>query len=245
MGPTERPCPPINILGDYAGGGLICALGICLALIERSKSGIGQVIDSNITEGVSYLSSWIWESHQDSYDGKPYLWPNCGKRMSNSIDGGSPFYRCYKTKDNKFMAVGTFESKFYQQFVTALGLDVSDFDRNDFSQWKRLSEKFEQIFATKTQQEWTALFDEIDACVTPVLDFDDVCNHQHNRIRNSFFNDGRPRPAPILSRTPAIPTKSDNDFDDNLHTKQVLIQYGYSENEIKTFVQEKVVQLEK
>lgn len=245
LGTNKTPLPPINILGDFAGGGLICALGICLALIERFKSGKGQVIDSNITEGSAYVSSWIWESLSPKYSFRNVVWFKPNQRESNTLDGGSPFYRCYQTKDNKFMAVGALEPQFYDQLVKVLELDTNQYDRNDIQNWDQLTAKFAEIFATKSQEEWISIFDKVDACVTPVLDFDSVHNYEHNRNRNSFFSDGVPKPSPILSRTPAVHNNNNDSFGDDLHTKQVLLKIGYSENEIQEFANEGVVELEK
>ena len=244
LGPKERPQSPINILGDYGGGGLMAALGICLALFERTKSGRGQIIDANLTEGTSYLCSWIWESMEDNWVMRDVVWPHSDQRQSNILDGGAPFYRCYETKDNKFMAVGAQEWKFYQPFVETLGLDPNFCDRNDISNWDQIHQTFEKIFATKTQKEWTELFDKVDACVTPVLDLKSAHLYRHNVDRNSYFPNGRPKPAPKLSRTPASAFKVDNEDNDCLHTKQILLKYGYKESDIKELSEKRVIEVE-
>ncbi|XP_054159985.1 alpha-methylacyl-CoA racemase-like [Oppia nitens] len=244
LGVKDRPIPPINVLGDYGGGGLIAAIGILLALFERTKSGKGQIIDSNLTEGTAYLCSWIWESMEDSWLMHDVMWPKKDQRMSNLLDGGSPFYRCYRTKDDKFMAVGSQEWKFYQPFVETLGLDIDECDRNEVSNWDQLSEKFAKVFETKTQKEWTEMFEKVDACVTPVLDLQEAHKYKHNVDRNSYFTNGRPRPAPILCRTPAAPLSHDNSDYDCLHTKQILLNYGYTEAFIKQLTDKRVIEVE-
>ena len=244
LGPKERPQSPINILGDYGGGGLMAALGICLALFERTKSGRGQVIDANLTEGTSYLCSWIWESLEDNWLMKDVVWPQSHLRMSNILDGGAPFYRCYQTKDEKFMAVGAQELKFYKSFVETLGFDLNDCDRNDISKWDELSVKFEKRFSEKTQNQWTELFDKVDACVTPVLELKTAHHFKHNVERMSFFPNGRPKPAPKLYRTPASAVKYDNEDNDCLHTKQILLKCGYNERDIKELIDNRVIEVE-
>ncbi|CAG2180047.1 unnamed protein product, partial [Oppiella nova] len=244
LGKRDLPVPPINVLGDYGGGGLMAALGVILALFERTKSGRGQVIDCNLTEGTSYLCSWLWESTEDNWFMRDIVWPRRDQRMSNMLDGGAPFYRCYRTQDNKFMAVAAQEWKFYQLLVEMLGLSIEECDRNETENWDQLSEKFARVFATKTQKEWTEMFDKVDACVTPVLDFKDAHHYRHNIDRNSYFPNGRPKPAPILSRTPAKAVAYDNEETDCLHTKQILLKYGYSEGVIKQLIANKVIEAE-
>jgi len=242
LGTADRPNPPINILGDFAGGGLLCAFGILLALIERTKSGKGQVIDSSISEGSAYVSSWIWDTMGQSYPIRDAVWPKPNERGNNSLDGGAPFYRCYKTKDNKFMAVGALEPQFYACFAQVLELDTNKYDRYDMEQWDQLTAKFSEIFATKTQEEWVLAFDKVDACVTPVLEFDSVNNYGHNKDRNAFFSDGTPRPSPVLSRTPAVHTN--NNSSNESQTRDVLLKMGYSEKDIIDLVNQGVIEIE-
>ncbi|CAG2105817.1 unnamed protein product [Medioppia subpectinata] len=240
LGTTDTPSPPINIIGDFAGGGLICALGICMALLERTRSGRGQVVDSSITEGTAYVSQWIWHSMSADSPARDLLWPQLSKRGGNLLDGCSPFYRCYRTKDDKFMAVGALEPQFYDRLVAALGLDADKYNRYDVNDWQRLAEAIGDIFATKTQSEWTQVFEKVDACVTPVLDLQSVHQFPHNRNRESFFSDGTPKPSPLLSRTPAVHT---NPTGDEIVTKEVLQEMGYSDNEIKEMAAESVIEL--
>ncbi|KAK4315645.1 hypothetical protein Pmani_013136 [Petrolisthes manimaculis] len=193
------PTPPINLLADFAGGGLMCALGISLALLERTRSGMGQIVDANMVEGAAYTGSWIYSSQDISW-----LW---GKsRGCNLLDSGAHFYNTYKTKDGRYMAVGAIEPQFYHQLITLLGLDpdvVGQMDDSD-SMKKVLEAKFKE----KTQKEWTEIFDGKDACVTPVLTMEEAPHHPHNAYRGTFIpsstNGGQyePRPAPYLSRTP-------------------------------------------
>lgn len=217
----------------------MCALGICMALLERTRSGEGQVIDANITEGTAYVSSWIWNSLLDSNQMKGLLWPNPGDRTPSILD--SPFYGCYRTKDNKFMAVGALEPQFYELFAEKIGLNTDQYNRLDFSQWNQIKEKISEIFATKTQTEWNQVFEGTDACVTPVLDFESAPKHDHNRTRNAFFSDGTPKPSPILSRTPAV---VDDNGSDEVITKRLLLDMKYSEEEISQLVKDNVIDVE-
>ncbi|CAG2173878.1 unnamed protein product [Oppiella nova] len=241
LGPKDTPSPPINILGDFAGGGLLCAFGICLALLERTRSGMGQVIDANITEGSAYVSQYIWHSMSANSPIRDLLWPQQQQRASNLLDGGAPFYRCYRTKDDKYIAVGALEPQFYDLLMSTIGLDLDQYNRYDINQWSELTDKLSETFATKTQTEWTQVFEGVDACVTPVLDFHSVHHFPHNKSRESFFSDGTPKPSPILSRTPALPNE---DSGDNVVTKEVLLELGYSENEINHLAADNVIEME-
>ncbi|GFS13947.1 alpha-methylacyl-CoA racemase [Elysia marginata] len=229
----EKPYPPINLMADFAGGGLPCALGIVMALFERSRSGLGQVIDCSMVEGSAYVGAWL-----DIMRGMLFR----GKRGQNMLDGGSAFYETYETKDGKFMAVGALEPQFYQALLKGLKLDPSQVTQgDDQAEQKKL---FEKIFLTKTRDEWTEVFEDLDACVTPVLTSDEAAAHPHNKQRGLFLNGSwpdvpnalHPAPAPKLSRTPAedktlrpLPGLGE-------HTVEVLSDYGFSQDEIKDLV---------
>ncbi|XP_067125540.1 alpha-methylacyl-CoA racemase [Centruroides vittatus] len=229
---NEKPYPPINLLADFAGGGMLCALGICLAIIERNSSGKGQVIDANMVEGSSYLSSWIWKT-QDPSSNLP-IWGN--PPGENLLDGGAPFYQTYRTKDGKFMAVGAVEEQFYKEFLK--GLNLSECDYPQFGSWEKSQKKFTEIFESKTQEEWCKIFDYKDACVTPVLSMKEAPFHVHNDARKSFMSlDGQnyfPQPAPILSRTPGIVAKKEPLYGE--HTIDILTKIGYNDDDIKQFL---------
>lgn len=192
---NEKPTGPINFAADFAGGGLLCAFGICLAALERHHSGKGQIVDCAMVEGSAYIANWFLRSQKLPIWGRP--------RGENIIDTGAHFYDTYETKDEKFMSVGAIEPQFYNLLLEGLGLkeeDVPQFD--DFEEAK---EKFTEIFKTKTQEEWCKIFDDKDACVLPVLDWKQAARHPHNVARNVFTEqDGEStvNPAPKLSRTP-------------------------------------------
>jgi alpha-methylacyl-CoA racemase len=225
----EKPVPPCNILGDFAGGGMLCAMGILLALIERGKSGKGQVVDAAMLDGSAYLSTLFYG----------LLANNLMSREigTNMVDGGAPYYQVYETKDGRYMAVGSIESQFYAQLLEGMGLNPSSLpEQNDTRAWPEMIHRFAEIFRTKTREEWESIFAGRDACVSPVLELDEVGTHPHNKERglltdmHGFF---RPSPAPRLSRTPA--GAAGEGRPKNTQSRQVLNELGYSEEQIGRF----------
>ncbi|XP_047107204.1 alpha-methylacyl-CoA racemase isoform X1 [Schistocerca piceifrons] len=224
---NEKPTPPLNLLADFGGGGLMCALGIVMALLERSKSGKGQVIDASMVEGAAYLGSWIFRSQHLPF------WGN--SRGENLLDTGVHFYEVYETKDGKYMAVGAIESKFYDELIKGLGLSSEECPHiGDFNEAKLI---FQEKFLQKTQKEWVKIFDSLDACVTPVLSLEDVVTHPHNASRKAFISPADsqvpvPSPAPRLLRTPAISLASQPQPKHGQHTVEILQSLNYSSDEI-------------
>ncbi|XP_031951570.1 alpha-methylacyl-CoA racemase isoform X1 [Corvus moneduloides] len=238
---NENPYAPVNLLADFAGGGVVCAMGVVIALFERARSGKGQVIDASMVEGVAYLSSFLWKSQNSGLWSQP--------RGENLLDSGAPFYETYRTSDGKFMAVGALEPQFYNQLIKGLGLNLDELPAQmSFSNWPEMKKKFASIFAQKTQAEWCSIFDSTDACVTPVLSFDDVASHQHNKERSSFIQNDQgeisPRPAPVLSRTPAVPSCKRDPFIGE-HTEEILLEYGFTKQEIAKLYSDKAIEFKK
>ncbi|KAG0717800.1 Alpha-methylacyl-CoA racemase [Chionoecetes opilio] len=231
------PTPPINLLADFAGGGLTCALGITLALLERSKSGQGQVIDANMVEGAAYVGSWLYTSQDMMVWGKP--------RGENWLDSGAHFYDTYETSDGRHMAVGAIEPQFYEQLVSLLGLNQEEVGQ--FDEPEDMKAIISARFKEKTQQEWIEIFEGKDACVTPVLSMEEAPHHPHNAAKNTFmpstYSPGRyePRPAPRLSRTPATlpPGVTAPKIGEN--STEILAEAGYSKEDIEKLLAEKVV----
>ncbi|RLF32381.1 MAG: CoA transferase, partial [Thermoplasmata archaeon] len=194
----EKPLPPCNLLGDFAGGGMLCAMGILLALIERNRSGKGQVIDAAMVDGAANLSTLFF-----GLLGHGLMSLDIG---TNVLDSGAPYYQTYETADGKYIAVGAIEARFYEKLLEGLGLDQSSLpDQNDMKRWPELMDRFAEIFKTKTRDEWMRVFEGTDACVAPVLELNEVANHPHNDHRDVFLEiEGilQPAPAPRLSRTP-------------------------------------------
>jgi len=232
----ERPLPPCNILGDFAGGGMLCALGVLLALLEREKSGKGQVIDAAMLDGASYLSilfHGLLANRLMSLD-----------IGTNMLDGGAPYYQTYETKDGKFLAVGAIEGRFYSGLIAGLGLTPAQLPpQNDTSRWPEVKDRFAAIFQTKTRDEWMAVFEGTDACVAPVLDLEEMAAHPHNRHRRVLReSDGflQPAPAPRLSRTPG--SIGGPCARKGAHTQDVLKALGYSEEEVSEFYGKGIVE---
>ncbi|NXR35681.1 AMACR racemase, partial [Zosterops hypoxanthus] len=236
---NENPYAPVNLLADFAGGGVVCALGIVIALFERARSGRGQVIDASMVEGVAYLSSFLWKSQK-----LLGLWSET--RGESLLDSGAPFYETYRTSDGKFMAVGAIEPLFYKQLIKGLGLNSDELPAQmSVSDWPEMKKKFASIFAQKTQAEWCSIFDSTDACVIPVLSLDDAASHQHNKERSSFIKNDQgemsPRPAPVLSRTPAVPSRKRDPFIGE-HTEEILLEYGFTKQEIAKLHSDKAIE---
>lgn len=194
--PEQEPAIPLNLLGDYGGGGLFLITGILAALLEREKSGQGQVVDGAIVDGVASLTAATLGMKAVG------RW---GDRGTNTFDGSCPWYCCYRTKDNKFVAVGAIEEAFYRELLRGLGLARKDWPRDNPEAITALKHKLTEIFASQSRDYWQALFENTDACVTPVLDFDEALEAPHHRSRGTYVEvEGIPQPmsGPRLSRSP-------------------------------------------
>jgi alpha-methylacyl-CoA racemase len=202
VGPAGGPpVPPLNLVGDFGGGGMLLALGVVTALLERGRSGAGQVVDAAMVDGAALLTT---QFHELLAAG---LWRE--RRGSNLLDGGAPFYGVYETADGRHLAVGALEPQFYAELLRRLGLDAGDLpDQLDRDGWPLLRQRLAALFRTRTQDEWCELLAGTDACVAPVLGFGEAPAHPHNRARGTFVDiDGvvQPAPAPRFSRTPCDP----------------------------------------
>jgi alpha-methylacyl-CoA racemase len=232
----ERPLPPCNILGDFAGGGMLCGLGILLALIEREKSGKGQVVDAAMVDGATHLLTYFFGLLAHGL-----MTPDIG---TNMLDGGAPYYQTYETADGKFMAVGAIEARFYELFIEGLGLDPSSLPpQNDQARWPELRARFAEVFRTRTRDEWTAIFEGKDACVAPVLELHEVSFHAHNRVRGlltTLNGVSQPVPVPRLSRTPGQVTGGGNPR--GTETREILEVLGYSQGEMEEYYQKSIVE---
>ena len=233
----EKPHPPCNLLGDFAGGGMLCALGITLALFERTHSGKGQVVDAAMVDGASNFLTYIYGLLAHNF-----MTLDIG---SNILDGAAPYYQTYETADQKYMAVGAIEGRFYEQFVLGLQLDPTSLpDQNEEEQWPKMQAQFAEIFRNKTRDEWSVIFNGKDACVSPVLELDEVDQDPHLIERRSFQNlNGalQPAVAPRLSRTPG---KSDRPGRPRgSETGGVLEDLGYTSEEISTLLEKGIVEV--
>ncbi|XP_077968930.1 alpha-methylacyl-CoA racemase-like [Styela clava] len=232
----ERPHPPINLVADFAGGGLTCAFGIVAALLEREKSGLGQVVDVSMTEGSAYVSTFAYVMKSMMFFNKP---------GNNLLDTGAPFYDCYTTKDGRHVAIGALEPQFYEKLIEGLGLDSDDLPSQlDIEKWPELRKSISEKVSSYTMEELNKIFEGSDACLTPVLTPEEAAQHPHNRANGSFFktDDGQdlPTPAPRLSRTPAQ-ADTNPGSDAGQHTREVLSEYGFTKEEIETLERKNVV----
>ncbi|WAM19694.1 CaiB/BaiF CoA transferase family protein [Rhodococcus sp. JS3073] len=198
-GNGERPRPPVNLLGDYAGGGAIGAFGIVCALLEATKSGHGQTVDVAMVDGVALLTAKL--------QGLRAAGLFADEPGTNWIDSGAPFYDTYRCADGRYLAVGALEPDFYQEFLTGLGVETAHWpDQNDRTRWPHLREFIATAIAGRTRDEWESTYAGTDACVSPVLSFDEAAEDPHNAERGLYQRVGgvlQPAPAPRLSRTPA------------------------------------------
>src|SRR5437763_9784537 len=195
--PGRKPVPPLNLVADFGGGAMFCVTGILAALLERERSGRGQVGDAAMVDGVTTLLTMFWAMRADG------RWQD--ERGANILDGGAPFYDTYLCADGEYVAVGAIEEQFWQQVVAVLGLQDAP-SRADVAQWPELRRRMADVFATKSRDEWADIFARRPACVTPVLRLGEVPEHPHVRAREAMVtHEGTVRPgvAPRFSRTPA------------------------------------------
>jgi alpha-methylacyl-CoA racemase len=195
----QRPVPPLNLVGDFGGGGMLLALGVLAALLERQRSGLGQVVDAAMVDGSALLSSFLYGLRASG------AWQDA--RGVNLLDGGAPFYDTYETADGQYVAVGALEPKFYAELLAGLGLDDADLPgQYDRAGWPVLRERFAAAFLRRTRDEWAAAFAGSDACVAPVLSPAEAPAHPYNAARGTFVELAgvvQPAPAPRFGRSPA------------------------------------------
>lgn len=193
------PALPLNLIGDFAGGGQLLAFAILAALYERERSGTGQVIDAAMLDGASLLMTGIHGMKAAGMLAQP--------RGRNQVDGGAHFYTTYECADGKHIAVGAMEPAFYADLLRRCEVESTDFDRQwDPATWPDRKAKLARVFLARTRDEWAALLEGTDACVSPVLSLDEAPKHPHNVFRNNFVETEGiqlPSPAPRFSRTPA------------------------------------------
>ncbi len=196
---NEPPVPPLNLVADYAGGTMFLLFGLLAAIFERQQSGIGQVVDAAMVDGVPLLTSLM---HSMRARGE---WAD--ERESNMLDGGAPYYRCYETADGKAISIGPIEPKFFAELVERAGLpDEFKDSQNERSSWAGMNKSCEALFKSRSRDEWDNILSGTDACYAPVLDWNEAPLHPHNLARGVFLDmDGvtQAAPAPRFDRTPA------------------------------------------
>jgi len=220
------PIPPLNLVGDFGGGAMFLAVGVLAAMLEARNSGMGQVVDTSMVEGSAYLSMMF---HGLLAAGS---WTE--ERGRNVVDGGAHFYGVYETKDGKYVSIGSIEAKFYELLLERSGADRAKLsDQWTAADWPAKRKLLEEVFRSKTRDEWDGIMAGTDVCYAPVLNFSEATGHPHNKARGSFIDlNGvtQPGPAPRFSRTqsevargPAI---------EGEHTNEILADWGFGAEEI-------------
>jgi alpha-methylacyl-CoA racemase len=224
----EKPMPPLNLVGDFGGGGLILAFGIACALLEAKTSGQGQVIDAAMVDGAAVLTTFIYGLRAMG------IWQD--ERGTNLLDTGAHFYEVYETSDGKFVSIGSIEPQFYARLLEHTGLaQEADLPHQmDRTQWPAMKERLEAIFKTKTRDEWCALLEsDPELCFAPVLSMAEAHAHPHNKERETFVEVAgiiQPAPAPRFSRTPGA--VSSPPAHAGQHTDEALADWGFTPDEI-------------
>ncbi|MGA0054403.1 MAG: CaiB/BaiF CoA transferase family protein, partial [Steroidobacteraceae bacterium] len=220
--PESGPVAPLNLLGDFAGGGLFLAFGMLAAIIEARSSGRGQVVDAAMIDGASSLGSLIWGMRSGGW------WP--AERGRNMLDGGSHFYGVFECADGKWITLASIEPPFYAALLKVLQLDPARFaEQMNPSQWAELRGEVAAAIRQRTRDEWTSVLEGSELCFAPVLDFDEALAHPHNQARGLFERSGNliyPRAVPQFSRTPgfaATPTRTVGD-----DGRSILAELGFS-----------------
>lgn len=222
-----KPTPPINMVGDFGGGGMMLAFGMVAALLAVARGGDGQVIDASMTDGSATLMAMI--------HGMKNMGAWSEELGANALDTGAPYYDTYETKDGKFVSIGSIEPQFYAELRRLAGLaDDTAFDaQHDKARWPLLKDRLAAVFMTRTRDEWDALMEHTDACYAPVLTMTEAARHPHNVARQTFIEiggDTQPAPAPRYSVSiPSTPTPAPMPGDDG---DIVLASLGLTEGEI-------------
>jgi alpha-methylacyl-CoA racemase len=223
----EAPLAPLNLVGDFGGGGMLLAFGVLAALLERQRSGRGQVVDASMVEGSALLMTMMYEMLGAGF------WNL--ERGTNPLDCGAPFYDSYECADGKFISFGSLEPKFFAVLIDVLGLEPSDqAGRNDPANWPSLRERIGSAVKQRTRDEWEEVLGGSDACFAPILDMSEAPSHPHNVARESFIEVGgvtQPAPAPRFSRTPgrvSAPAATRGE-----HGREILADWGFDSDEVE------------
>ncbi len=236
IGPKEgRPVPPLNLVADMGAGAMFSAFGTLAAIICARNTGAGQVVDAAMCDGSAYLAAGMFGLWQE---GAQVL-----ERESNMLDGGAPFYGTYKTSDGLYMAIGAIERKFFDIAMTILGIDGSQWENHrDQGLWPEMQRQIGAAFASKTRAQWSAVFENTDACVSPVLNFEEAMSYPHNLDRNGFHtinNVRQPAPAPVFQGTPGAIQFPPPAF--GAHTDEALAEWGFCQGEISELLDSRAI----
>ena len=231
----QPPTPPLNLVADFGGGGMLLVVGVLAALVERATSGQGQVVDAAMVDGAALLMAPLFGAWSSGF------WS--ADRGTNLLDSGAPFYDCYRCADGGWLAVGAIEAPFYAQLLDGLGLagDPTLPDQHDQARWPELRERLSGAIATRTRDDWAAVFEDRDACVAPVLTMGEAPAHPHAVARGAFVDVGgvpQPAAAPRFDRTPSGPPEAAWDRSDPV---EVLGGWGVDGDEVRGLVRAGVV----
>jgi alpha-methylacyl-CoA racemase len=231
----EKPLPPLNLVGDFGGGGMLLAYGVVCALVESQRSGKGQVVDAAMVDGASVLMTMMYGMLHQGF------WQD--ERGVNLLDTGSHFYDTYETSDAKYVSIGSIEPQFYALLLEKIGLSDADIPRQmDREKWPEMKERISAIFKTKTRDEWCEIMEGSDVCFAPVLSMSEVEQHPHIKHRDTYVEVGgvkQPAPAPRFSRTsPEIvrpPAHAGQ------HSDEALIDWGFSSADVEKLREVKAI----
>lgn len=226
----DKPVPPLNLVGDYGGGGMLLAVGLLCGIVEAMRSGRGQVVDAAMLDGASILFGPIFGMHAGGF------WLD--ERGSNLLDSGAHFYDVYETKDDKYISVAAIEPQFYANLLEKIGLNGEVLPgQMDRSKWPEMKERFTILFKSKTREEWCNIMEGSDVCFAPVLSIEEAPHHAHALARRAYVSVAgvmQPAPAPRFSRTmPDTPRVAPEHGE---HTAEVLREHGFSEVEITKMI---------
>jgi alpha-methylacyl-CoA racemase len=228
----QAPVPPLNMVGDFGGGGMFLAFGVVCALLEAQRSGSGQVVDAAMVDGTATLMSMFWAFKSIGLFDE-------NRRGTNLLDTGAPFYDVYRCADGEYVSIGSIEPRFYAELLRLTGIDGDpEFARQmDKSSWPHLKLRLAELFATKSRDEWCSLMEGSDVCFAPVLTMTDAAQHPHNVERNTFVEIAgvqQPAPAPRFSRTPgeivSPPAHAGQ------HTVDILRDWGFDSHKIEALI---------
>ncbi|MGH9300569.1 MAG: CaiB/BaiF CoA transferase family protein [Acidimicrobiales bacterium] len=220
------PLPPLNLVGDFGGGGMYLAFGVVCGVWEASRSGQGQVVDAAMVDGAASLMSMFWGFSAVG------MWKE--ERGVNLLDTGAHFYDVYETSDNKFVSIGSIERQFYSELLRLTGLDTESLpDQMDRDQWPNMKDKLANVIRTKSRAQWCELMEGTDVCFAPVLTMAEAALHPHNQARHTFIEiEGvtQPAPAPRFSRTRAEVSRPASRPGEN--TDEVLADWGFDSEDV-------------
>ena len=223
----QAPVPPLNLVGDFGGGGMLLAFGVVCAALEAQRSGRGQVVDAAMVDGASLLAA-MFSGFLAAGNWKE-------ERGVNLLDTGAPWYDVYETKDGKYVSIGSIESRFYEELLARLQLQPMP--QHDRSRWPQMREAFTRTFKAKTRDEWCKVFEGSDACFAPVLSFSEARGHPHSTARGAFLNSAKveqPAPAPRFSRTPGAVRRAPPERGQG--GREALAEWGFASAEVKRLI---------